>query len=70
MTAIRFMDATQNDAEAIVDCISAAYAKARETIDDLPDVTAGIDQMSVFCRGRSARDFLGEHGFVRRRKCE
>ncbi|KUJ80116.1 GNAT family N-acetyltransferase [Ruegeria profundi] len=44
MSAIRFLDATQNDVEAIVDCISAAYAKARETIDDLPDVTAGIAQ--------------------------
>ncbi|WP_170324740.1 GNAT family N-acetyltransferase [Ruegeria arenilitoris] len=44
MTTIRFMNATQEDAEAITECIAAAYSKARETIADLPDVTAGIEQ--------------------------
>ncbi|WP_170427880.1 GNAT family N-acetyltransferase [Ruegeria arenilitoris] len=44
MTTIRFMKATQEDAEAITECIAAAYSKARETIADLPDVTAGIEQ--------------------------
>ncbi len=44
MAAIRFVNATQEDVEAITDCIAAAYAKARETISDLPDVTAGVEQ--------------------------
>jgi GNAT superfamily N-acetyltransferase len=44
MTAIRFVNATQEDAGAITDCLAAAYFSARESIADLPDVTAGIDQ--------------------------
>ncbi|WP_170329919.1 GNAT family N-acetyltransferase [Ruegeria arenilitoris] len=44
MTDIRFVNATQEDAEAITDCIAAAYSSARKTIADLPDVTAGIEQ--------------------------
>jgi len=42
MTDIRFRDATQADVAAITECIAAAYAKTRETLSDLPDVTAGI----------------------------
>ncbi|WP_420584130.1 GNAT family N-acetyltransferase [Ruegeria sp.] len=44
MTAIRFANAVPADARAIKDCIAAAYSKVRESIDDLPDVTAGIPQ--------------------------
>ncbi|WP_170381313.1 GNAT family N-acetyltransferase [Ruegeria atlantica] len=44
MADIRFTDATQDDVKAVTDCIRAAYSKARETIDDLPDVTGGLAQ--------------------------
>ncbi|WP_170358205.1 GNAT family N-acetyltransferase [Ruegeria arenilitoris] len=44
MAVIRFTDATQDDVEAVTDCIRAAYAKARSSIDDLPDVTSGLAQ--------------------------
>jgi GNAT superfamily N-acetyltransferase len=44
MTAIRFTNAVPADAGTIKNCIAAAYSKARETIGDLPDVTAGISQ--------------------------
>lgn len=44
MTALRFMDATLQDVTEITECVAQAYAKARETISDLPDVTEGIDR--------------------------
>lgn len=44
MAVIRFTDATQDDVEAVTDCIRAAYAKARKSINDLPDVTGGLAQ--------------------------
>ncbi|WP_170513728.1 GNAT family N-acetyltransferase [Ruegeria atlantica] len=42
MAVIRFTDATQDDVEAVTDCIAAAYAKALKSIADLPDVTGGL----------------------------
>ena len=44
MANIRFSAATQDDVAAITDCIAAAYAEARETLADLPDVTADVAQ--------------------------
>lgn len=44
MTAIHFTEAVPDDVQAITYCIAAAYAKARENISDLPDVTAGVAQ--------------------------
>lgn len=36
--------ALPNDADAFADCIRAAYAKYGDSIPDMPDVSAGIDQ--------------------------
>ncbi|WP_058281081.1 GNAT family N-acetyltransferase [Ruegeria denitrificans] len=50
MTVIRFTKATQDDVAMVTDCITAAYAKARETIDDLPDVTSNLaEEIAEHC---------------------
>ncbi|EEX11020.1 acetyltransferase, gnat family [Ruegeria lacuscaerulensis ITI-1157] len=43
MTEITLRPAVEADAESIRLCIDAAYAVARQTISDLPDVSGGVE---------------------------
>jgi len=44
MPQISIRKARQEDAEAVVACIAAAYAAVRQELPDMPDVTAGVPE--------------------------
>ncbi|MEX0368067.1 MAG: GNAT family N-acetyltransferase [Ruegeria sp.] len=69
MGTIQFREARQADAGAITTCIAAAYAEARESIPDLPDVTAGIEEeieVSQVVLAETGRGLAGVIVFARR----